>query len=77
VVFKGIVTAAASVALIAAPTVAVAQTAPIAAPASERVEGDEMFGRGGFVIPLIALIAVILGILAATRGGSSTPPVTP
>lgn len=76
-VFKGIVTAAASVALIAAPTVAVAQSASVAAPAIEQVEGDEMFGRGGFVIPLIAIIAIILGILAATNDGDSHPPVTP
>jgi len=29
--------------------------------------------RGGFSIPLIALVAVILGILAATSGGNDRP----
>jgi hypothetical protein len=29
--------------------------------------------RGGFIIPLIALVAVILGILAATQGHGSRP----
>ncbi|MFN3946372.1 MAG: hypothetical protein ACK4K7_15755 [Allosphingosinicella sp.] len=77
-VFKGFVTAAASVALMAGSTVAAAQSAPVAAPAVESVEeGSEMFGRGGFVIPLIAIIAIILGILAATRDGSDKPPVSP
>jgi hypothetical protein len=73
VVFKGIIAATASVALMAAPTVAAAQAAPAAAPAAETVEGNEMFGRGGFVIPLIALVAVILGIIAATRDGGTSP----
>ena len=63
-VFKKVVTAAAAAALIAAPTVAAAQTAAPVEPASETVEGSEM--RGGFIIPLIALIAIILGLCAAT-----------
>jgi hypothetical protein len=29
--------------------------------------------RGGFIIPLIAVIAIILGILAATGGGNDAP----
>ncbi len=69
--FKRLIAAATSVAMLAAPTVAVAQraaTAPapatqMVAPADETVEGSEL--RGGFVIPLIALIAVILGLCAA------------
>jgi hypothetical protein len=68
--FKGIIAAATSVALIAAPTMAAAQTSSAAsteiAPAGENVTGSEL--RGGFIIPLIALIAIILGIIAATRG---------
>ena len=71
-VFKGFIAAAASVALMATPAVAsAAETAATAraattefAPASENVEGSEL--RGGFIIPLIAIVAVILGILAAT-----------
>jgi hypothetical protein len=71
VAFKRIIAAAASVALITAPTIAVAQTSTpasakqVIAPADETVdEGSEL--RGGFIIPLIALIAVILGLCVAT-----------
>ena len=69
-VFKKVITAAATAALMAAPTVAAAQSAPIE-PASESVEGSEL--RGGFIIPLIALVAIILGILAATNDGGDPP----
>jgi hypothetical protein len=65
---KGLIAATASVALIATPTLATAQATTSAArevaPAAETVEGDEL--RGGFIIPLIALIAVILGLCVAT-----------
>ena len=69
VAFKGLIAAATSIALVTAPTVAVAQTAvPSAtqevAPATETVDGEQL--RGGFIIPLIALIAVILGLCFAT-----------
>jgi hypothetical protein len=30
---------------------------------------DENELRGGFIIPLIAIVAIVLGILAATSGG--------
>jgi hypothetical protein len=62
----------------AAPTVAVAQSAEVA-PAAESVsEGSEL--RGGFIIPLIALVAIILGICAATNicgGDDDDLPSTP
>jgi hypothetical protein len=45
------------------------------APASETVEGSEL--RGGFIIPLIALIAIILGILAATNDDDDDLPHSP
>ena len=76
-VFKKVVTAASALALIAAPTMSVAQTAPIE-PASESVDGSEL--RGGFIIPLIALIAIILGLCAATTicgGDDDDPPSSP
>ena len=64
-VFKGIIAATASVALMAAPAVASAQAAKEVAPASETVtDGSQL--RGGFIIPLIALIAIILGLCVAT-----------
>ncbi len=82
VAFKGLIAAAASVALMTAPTVASAQAAASAArevaPATETVEGEQL--RGGFIIPLIALIAIILGICAATDicgGDDDHPPTSP
>jgi len=75
VVFKGLIAATAAVALMASPTVAVAQSAAAQtaqlAPADESVEGSEL--RGGFIIPLIAIIAIILGILAATNNDDDLP----
>ena len=56
-----------------ASTPVLAQTAPSAAPLSvaersgaEASDASEL--RGGFIIPLIAVIAVILGIWAAVSG---------
>jgi glycerol uptake facilitator-like aquaporin len=73
--FKGLITAAAAVALVAAPTMAAAQSVEVA-PASESVnEGSEL--RGGFIIPLIALVAIILGILAATQDDDDDLPQSP
>jgi hypothetical protein len=70
--FKGLIAAATSVALVTAPTVATAQTTAATtasatqevAPAGETVDGERL--RGGFIIPLIALIAIILGLCVAT-----------
>ena len=68
--FRGLIAAAASVALMAAPTMASAQASAAAsrsaevAPAAETVDGEQL--RGGFIIPLIALIAIILGLCVAT-----------
>ena len=76
-VFKKVITAASAVALIASPTMAIAQSAPME-PAEESVEGSEL--RGGWIIPLIALIAIILGICAATDvcgGDDGDPPTSP
>ena len=60
-VFKKVVTAVSAIALIASPTIAVAQSAAPVEPASESVEGSEL--RGGFIIPGVALILVILAII--------------
>ena len=70
--FKGLIAAATSIALVTAPTVAVAQTTAATAasvtqevaPAGETVDGQQL--RGGFIIPLIALIAIILGLCVGT-----------
>ena len=84
--FKGLIAATASVALMTAPTMAAAQasasaaasTAREVAPATETVDGEQL--RGGFIIPLIALIAIILGICAATDicgGDDDDQPTSP
>ncbi|HLL32025.1 MAG TPA: hypothetical protein VK403_13625 [Allosphingosinicella sp.] len=84
--FKGLIAATASVALMTTPTLAMAQTAAATsataaqevAPAGETVEGEQL--RGGWIIPLIALIAIILGICAATDicgGDDDDPPTSP
>lgn len=81
--FKGLIAAAASVALMTAPTMAAAQASAAAArstevaPASEEVDGEQL--RGGFIIPLIALIAIILGLCIALDqcGDNDDPPTSP
>ena len=76
-VFKGLIAATAAIALSVTPALAQATAAPVA-PATETVdEGSEMFGRGGFIIPLIAIVAIVLGILAATSDDDDDLPVSP
>jgi hypothetical protein len=59
----------------AAPTMAAAQSVEVA-PASESIdEGNEL--RGGWIIPLIAIVAIILGILAATNDDDDDLPKSP
>jgi hypothetical protein len=82
VVFKGLIAATASVALMVTPAVAAAQTAQAAGASTEVSPSDETVTdgsqlRGGFVIPLIALIAIILGILAATHDNDDQLPHSP
>lgn len=60
---KTIASAAAAVSLAASPVFAQSQGAPVE-PASEQVEGSEF--RGGFILPAIAIAAIILAILALT-----------
>ena len=69
---------AAVLAVSMASTPVLAQTAQSAAPLSVAArsgatteDSNEM--RGGFLIPAIAVIAIILGILAATGGGNDRP----
>lgn len=73
-VFKKAITAVSAVAMMATSTIAAAQAAPVE-PATETVQGSEL--RGGFIIPLIALIAIILGILAATHDNDDDLPHSP
>ncbi|MGQ0558819.1 MAG: hypothetical protein ACT4OE_04425 [Sphingosinicella sp.] len=66
--------AALAVSMTAGPVLA--QGAPPPA-AEEARSGADMVQasalRGGFIIPLIALLAIILGILAATDSGRDPP----
>src|SRR3954470_4252105 len=69
---------AAMLAVSMASTPVLAQTTTSAAPLSVAARsgapaGDANQLRGGFIIPLIALVAIILGILAATQGNGDRP----
>jgi hypothetical protein len=69
---------AAVLAVSMAGTPVLAQSAPSAAPLSVSARTgaathDANGIRGGFVIPAVAIIAIILGILAATGGHNSRP----
>lgn len=62
--------------LVTAPIAAQAATAQVSqARAGSDVEGENL--RGGFIIPLIAIIAIILGILAATNDDDDELPSSP
>jgi uncharacterized membrane protein len=71
---KKITVIASAAALAAAPTIASAQAAPAvySAPAEERVEGNEMFGRG-YILPLLGVIALVVAVILLTRGGDDRP----
>ena len=85
-VFKGLIAAVAAVGLSATPAIAAANSAAATArvanaevaPAAETVEGEsELFGRGGFIIPLIAIVLIALGIYIAVDDNGDGPPVSP
>lgn len=68
---KALASVAVSASLVIAPIAA--QAAPAELRTGTEVEGENL--RGGFIIPLIAIIAIVLGILAATGGDDD--PVSP
>ncbi|HYD23463.1 MAG TPA: hypothetical protein VEB68_01600 [Croceibacterium sp.] len=74
--FANLLAAAAAVGLVAAPVMAQAAAQPIPARSGAELGASENL-RGGFVIPLIALIAIILGILAATNDNDDDLPDSP
>lgn len=85
-VFKGLIAAVAAISLSATPAIAAANGSAAAAraasvevaPAGETVEGEsEMFGRGGFIIPLLAIILIIIGIYIAVDDDEEGPPISP
>jgi hypothetical protein len=75
--FTNILAAGAACCLAASPVVA--HAAPQALPdrAGAEVADAENFGGGGFLVPLLALIAIVLGILAATSGSGDDLPTSP
>jgi len=68
-----LMTAAAVLSLTTAPVVAQAASQPAPARGGTVVSSDAENLRGGFIIPLVAVIAVILGILALTGGNNDRP----
>ena len=72
---KASVAAALAVSMASTPVLAQTSAAPlsVAAQSGTSVSGQASDLRGGFIIPLVAIIAVILGILAATGGGNDRP----
>jgi hypothetical protein len=72
---KQALAALAATSLVATPVVAQAAAAPearIGAPV-----GDAENIRGGWLVPALAIIAVLLGILAITSGGDGDLPTSP
>lgn len=74
---KASVAAALAVSMVSTPVLAQtaqASAAPlsVAARSGADISGEASDLRGGFIIPLVAVVAIILGILAAT-GGSDRP----
>jgi hypothetical protein len=70
---KASVAAAIAVSMASTPVLAQsaqASAAPlsVAARSGADVSGEASDLRGGFIVPLIAVVAIILGILAATHG---------
>jgi hypothetical protein len=75
--FRKIAAAAAAIALVASPTVAAAQSAaPVEiAPATETAEGEEL--RGGFILPLAIIVAIVIAVLLLTKSDEEDTPVSP
>lgn len=73
---KSILAAIAAASMAAAPVVAApkpaAAPATEVAPQSETVEGEQI--RGGFLLPLAIIIAIILGVVLLTKDEEPTSP---
>ena len=71
---KASVAAALAVSMASTPVLAQTSAAPLSVAArSGATTADANQVRGGFIIPVVAVIAIILGILAATKGGGDRP----
>lgn len=69
---KASVAAMLAVSMVSTPVLAFVAS-PATADRSGATTSDSSELRGGFIIPLIALIAIILGILAATNNDDDLP----
>ncbi len=69
---KASVAAMLAVSMIATPVLAQsAASLSVARSGAEMSDANDM--RGGFLIPAVAIVAIILGILAATSGNNDRP----
>jgi type IV secretory pathway VirB2 component (pilin) len=73
---NSILAAIAAASMAAAPVAAAPKPAAVAAaevaPQSETVDGEQI--RGGFLLPLAIIIAIILGVVLLTRDEQPTSP---
>jgi hypothetical protein len=70
---NSILAAVAAASMAAAPVVAAPKPPVEIAPQSETVEGEQI--RGGFLLPLAIIIAIIIGVLLLTQDDED--PVSP
>ncbi len=68
---KSILAAMAAASMAAAPVVAQPKPAAEVAPQSETVEGEQI--RGGFLLPLAIIIAIIIGVILLTKDDDEEP----
>ena len=70
---KKLIGAVAAAALALSPTLAAAQNAPVeVAPAAEEAEGDQI--RGGFILPLLVIVAAVLAVYLLTDDDAPESP---
>ncbi len=69
---NSIIAAVAAASMAAAPVVAAPKPVEVA-PQSETVEGDQI--RGGFLLPLAIIIAIIIGVILLTKDDEG--PISP
>ena len=77
VVFKGLIAAAASVALMATPAMAAGSAPAELAPASESIDGLQMDGGGSAIVIVLALIAAGVGIWLLVDKDNDDSPASP
>lgn len=68
---KSILVAVAAATMAAAPVVAAPKPAAEIAPAAESVDGEQI--RGGFLLPLAIIIAIIIGVVFLTKDDDEDP----